>query len=143
MSFHSSHDTSVSTSSLSNNNNNNNNSFKALKLERKKERTKTVSNRVNEDSYSLLKQNLARENLDVGDWLQESIDDYNKIHTDGNPIYTLDHYTDDNFLATPAYHRPLSAWESYLTKCSDEHYKQWITQLESLLNLERKVTKLR
>ena len=123
--------------------NNNNNSFKALKLERKKERTKTVSNRVNEESYDRLLDILRKEKMQVGDWLQDQIDEYAKVHGDGNPVFTLDHYTDDNFLATPAYHRPLSAWESYLTKCSDIHYKQWTSQLEDLLNLERKVTKQR
>ena len=124
-------------------NNNNNNSFKALKLERKKERTKTVSNRVNEESYDRLLDILRKEKMQVGDWLQDQIDEYAKVHGDGNPIFTLDHYTNDNFLATPAYHRPLSAWESYLTKCSDPHYKQWVSQLEDLLNLERKVTRQR
>lgn len=120
-----------------------NNNNKALKLERKKERNKTVSNRVNEESYTTLKQNLTRERLDIGDWLQDAIDEYNKIHGDGNPSYTLDHYVEDDFLATPAYHRPLSAWKSYLTKCSDLHYKQWVSQLESLLHLEKKVTRER
>lgn len=124
---------------LSNNNNNNNESFKALK----KERNKTVSNRVVGESYEKLKDILRKERVDVGDWLQTQIDEHIKKHGDGNPIFTLDHYNDENFLATPAYHRPKEAWESYLTKCSDQHYKAWITQLEFFMNLERRMTKLR
>ena len=124
-------------------NNNNNNSFKALKKERKKERTKTVSNRVNGESYERLLDILRKEKMPIGDWLQGQIDDYTKVHGDGNPVYTLDHFNDENFLATPAYHRPLHAWESYLKKCGDNEYKEWTTHLESLLNLERRMTKLK
>lgn len=120
-------------------NNNNNKSFKALK----KERNKTVSNRVVGESYNSLLDILRKERIAVGDWLQDQIEEYVKIHADGNPSYTLDHYQDANFLATPAYHRPLHTWESYLTKCPDKEYKEWTIQLESLLNLERKVTKRR
>jgi len=122
---------------------NNNKSFKALKLERKKERNKTVSNRVVGESYEKLLDILRKEKIGIGDWLQNQIEEYNKVHGDGNPVFTLDHFNDENFLATPAYHRPLHVWKSFLTKCSDNEYKEWILQLESLLNLERKVTKLR
>jgi len=65
MSFHSTHKQDTSISTLSNNNNNNK-SFKALKLERKKERTKTVSNRVNEKSYDILLDILRKEKMQVG-----------------------------------------------------------------------------
>ena len=122
-----------------NNNINNNNSFKALKLER----NKTVSNRVVGESYEKLLDILRKERIPVGDWLQTRIEEYNKVHGDGNPVFTLDHFNDENFLATPAYHRPLHVWKSFLTKCSDTEYKEWTLQLESLLNLERKVTRLR
>ena len=118
----------------------NNNNNKALKLERKKERNKTVSNRVDGESYEKLKDILRKDKKEIGDWLQDQIEDEIKVHGDGNPVYTLDHFNEDNFLATPAFHRPLSIWKSYVTKCSDTHYKEWINQLESLLNLERKVT---
>jgi len=121
------------------NNNINNNSFKALKLER----NKTVSNRVIGESYEKLLDILRKERILVGDWLQTQIEEYNKVHGDGNPVFTLDHFNDENFLATPAYHRPLHVWKSFLTKCSDTEYKEWTLQLESLLNLERKVTRLR
>ena len=120
-------------------NNNNNKSFKALK----KERNKTVSNRVPSEDYENLKDILRKERIDIGDWLVEQITEYIKVHGDGNPVYTLDHFNDENFLATPAYHRPLYVWESYLKKCTDNEFKEWASKLEDLLNLERKVVKLR
>lgn len=122
------------------NNFNNNNSFKALK----KERNKTVSNRVEEESYNTLLDILRKERMPIGDWLQSQIDEYNKVHGDGNPTFTLDHFVEDaNFLATPAFHRPIHTWKSYLTKCTDSEYKEWVAQIEGLLSLESKVTKLR
>jgi len=74
---------------------------------------------------------------------KELIEDYIKKHGDGNPAYTLDHYNDENFLATPAYHRPKLAWRSYLTKCTDKEYKEWVRQLEFFMNLEREMTRIR
>ena len=122
------------------NNNNNNNSFKALK----KERNKTVSNRVVKESYDTLLDILRKERMAVGDWLQGQIDEYVKVHGDGNPAFTLDQFVEDsNFLVTPAFHRPIHTWKSYLTKCTNSEYREWIAQLESLLSLESKVTKLR
>lgn len=99
--------------------------------------------KANDTAYEKFKSICARERTGVGDKINEFIEKYNKEHGDGNPIFTLDHYQDENFLATPAYHRPLHAWESYLKKCSDVHYKDWTTQLESLLNLERRMTRQR
>jgi len=119
---------------------NNNNNNKALKLERKKERNKTVSNRVDGESYEKLKDILRKDKKEIGDWLQDKIEDEIKVHGDGNPVYTLDHFNEDNFLATPSFHRPMHIWKSYLTKCSDTHYKDWYIRLDELLNLERKVT---
>jgi len=124
---------------LSNNNNNNISSY----IARKKEKKITIGNRVYEDSYEKLKDILRKERKDIQDWLQDSIDDFIKKHGDGNPVFTLDHFNDENFLATPAYHRPLHVWKSYLTKCSDNEYKEWTSQLESLLNLERRITNQR
>lgn len=141
MNFQSSHKSETSISTLSNNNNNNNKL--ASYIASYKEKKITIGNRVNENSYERLKDILRKERQDIQDWLQDSIDDYIKKHGDGNPMYTLDHYQDENFLATPAYHRPLHAWESYLKKCQDKEYKEWTNQLESLLNLERRMTKQR
>ena len=122
-----------------NNNNNNNKSFKALKLDR----NKTVSNRVPHELYDKLKDILRKERTSVGDWLVNTIEDYVKIHGDGNPSFTLDQFTDDNFLATPAYHRPKEIWKSYLIKCTNDEWKKFYYQLEVLNGLERKVVNFR
>ncbi len=96
-----------------------------------------------EEQLEIFKDIARKERRKIKEIHKQLIEDYIKEHGDGNPSYTLDHFDDKNFLATPAYHRPLSVWESYLTKCSDKHYKQFTTHLESLLNLERRMTKQR
>jgi len=113
--------------------------MKALKLDR----NKTVSNRVPSEGYEKLKDILRKERRNVGDWLVEQIYNEIKVHGDGNPSFTLDQFTDDNFLATPAYHRPKEAWKSYLIKCSPDEWTEFYHQLEMLLNLERQVINLR
>ena len=116
-------------------NNNNNESFKALKLER----DKTVSNRVPSEYYEQLKDILRKERKEIGDWLVEKIYDEVRTHGDGNPVYTLDQFYDENFLATPAYHRPIETWENYLLKCSNREWREWCNQLQNLINLERRI----
>jgi len=121
-------------------------SFKALKLynnNKKLEKNKTVSNKINEETYHKLKEILLRDRKGVSDWLQESAEEYIIKHGHGNPSYTLDQFNEPNFLATPGYHNKLNSWESYLTKCSDKHYKQWCRRLDEFMNLEHKVTSLR
>ena len=104
---------------------------------------KTITNKVNKEEFERLKINLLKERIGIGDWLNIVMEDYNKKHGDGNPAYTLDHFNNESFLVTPAYHRPLSVWKSFLLKCPDKEYKEWVSQLESLLSLERKVTNQR
>jgi len=110
------------------NNNNNKESFKALKLYR----NKTVSNRVDEETYLKVKEILQRERKPVNVWLQEALEDFILKHGDGNPASTLDQFNDVNFIIMPQFYRPISIWEKYLTKCSKEEYKKYCARLESL-----------
>lgn len=96
-----------------------------------------------EEDAEAFKDIARRERKKIKQLHKEIVEKYIKEHGDGNPVYTLEHFNDVNFLATPAFHRPLSAWHSYLTKCGDKEYKEWVTQLENLLNLEHKVTSQR
>ncbi len=104
---------------------------------------KFVGLRLDEVVVDSFKDIARKERKSLKDLHLQVIEEYIKTHGDGNPNYSLDHFEHEGFLATPAYHRPLSAWESYLKKCSDKHYKEWTTQLESLLNLEKRITKQR
>ena len=104
---------------------------------------KLINFRYDEDRYESLKDIARKERRDIKVVIGDLLDDFIKKHGDGNPSYTLDHYSDESFLATPAYHRPISVWDNYLTKCGEKEYKEWVSQLESLLTLERRVTNKR
>ena len=58
-----------------------------------------ITNKVDLDSYENLKDILRKERLGIGDWLQGQIDNYIKIHDDGNPAFTLDQFNDPTFVA--------------------------------------------
>ena len=98
---------------------------------------------LSEDSVEAFKDIVRKERKTIKKVHKDLIEEYIKVHGDGNPTFTLDHFNDENFLATPAYHRPLHVWESYAKKCTDAEYRKWTIQLENLLNLEKKVTKQR
>ena len=93
----------------------------------------------NEDEYKKINEIAYRERKSVSEIAREALTDYAKKHGDGNPVFTLDQFNNENFLATPAYHRPIETWENYLLKCSNKEWREWCNQLQNLINLERRV----
>ena len=70
--------------------------------ERKKER-KEIANRVEAQSYTELQIILKREGKTFSNWLDEKIKDEVKVHGSGNPVYSLENWTDNpEFVAIPA-----------------------------------------
>jgi len=128
---------------IPNNNNNNYLNKYLINNNKKLEKNKTFTNAVNAESYYKLKEILLRERKGVGDWLQESIEDFILKNGDGNKSYTLEHFNEPGFMVTPAYFRPNTVWKSYLTKCSDVNYKKWCRKLDEFMSLEHEVTKQR
>lgn len=94
---------------------------------------------LEEQSVEDFKDIARKERKKIKDLHKEIIDDYISKHKDGNPVFTLDHFSDANFLATPAYHRPILTWENYLTKCTKSEYTEFYQQLDKLLKLESKI----
>ncbi len=92
-----------------------------------------------EEEFSKIKELAYKERKTVSEIARISLEEYYKKHADGNPTYTLEQFTDENFLATPAYHRPRETWLNYLLKCSDKEWKEWTSQLQMFLSLEREV----
>lgn len=73
-----------------------------LAKERKKER-KEIANRVEVQSYEELQLILKRENKTFTKWLDEKIKDEIKVHGSGNPVYSLENWTENpEFVAVPA-----------------------------------------
>lgn len=103
----------------------------------------TIGTRVNPILYAEVTLILRRENKTFQEWINEKLLEEKKIHGDGNPSYTLDDFSDYNFLATPAFHRPKEIWKNYLVNCSDKEWSEFWNQLEILDVLERQVIDLR
>jgi len=128
---------------ISNNNNNKINKYLINNNNKKLEKNKTFTNVVNAETYYKLKEILLRERKGIGGWLQESMEEFILKHGDGNQSYTLDHFNEPGFLATPAYFRNIPVWKTYLTKCSDVNYKKWCRRLDEFMSIEHEVTKQR
>jgi len=101
-------------------------------------KNKTITNKVDGESFENLKDILRKERLGIGDWLQGQIDTYIKVHDDGNPAFTLDQFQDPNFVACPAFYRDNVAWNRYIKKADNkelEKIKQQIIMLDKTLGL--------
>ena len=64
-------------------------------------------------NYEEFKKICQRESIGVGDKINEFIEDYVKVHSNGNPQYTIQQFQDPDFLAYPAFaqsHQKLSEW---------------------------------
>ncbi len=99
---------------------------------------KMITNKVDSDSYENLKDILRKERLGIGDWLQGQIDTYIKVHSDGNPAFTLDQFQDPNFVACPAFYRDNTAWKNYMKKLDNkelEKIKQQVIMLDKTLGM--------
>jgi len=67
-----------------------------------------------EELYKKFKAVCSREGANVGDKLNEFIQEYLKEHGDGNPNYALTQWSENpEFMATPALFRKISDWEAY------------------------------
>ena len=66
------------------------------------------------------------------------MEEYVKVHGDGNENFTIDQFQDPNFIACPAFFRDKITWEIYLNSLNEAQYKEFDTQLNILLNLANK-----
>ena len=91
---------------------------------------------ISEEKLKELKILAAKEGTTIKHILESQIDEYLKIHKDGNPQYTIEQFQDENFMATPAFYRPFSVWEQYMKNASDkekESLKQQIIGIDKIM----------
>ena len=97
---------------------------------------KLVNFRFDEEKYFKLKELALRERVEIKTLLGSLIDDYLKVHADGNPNYVITDFVDVNFMCCPAFYRDREAWENYISKSNNEErqkIKQQILLLDKTL----------
>jgi hypothetical protein len=68
------------------------------------------------DMWEKAKEIARREGKSLSELINLTLEDYVKVHGDGNPVFTLDHFNDPNFMACPAFYRDSYTWTEYLRK---------------------------
>jgi hypothetical protein len=80
-----------------------------------------------------------KERLSFSQLIVRLLEDYTKIHKDGNPQFKIDDFGDPDFMACPAFYRDMKTWEEYIKKAEPkerEKIKQQILSIErKLLNV--------
>jgi hypothetical protein len=55
-----------------------------------------------------------KEGLYFSEIVVKALEDYAKVHGDGNPAFTIDQWFDEGFQACPAFFRPVEDWRKYI-----------------------------
>ena len=94
---------------------------------------KLVNFKFDEEKYHKLKELALKERIEIKTLIGSLLDDYLKVHGDGNPTYKITDFVDVNFMCCPAFYRDRAAWENYISKSNNEE-KQKIKQQILLLD---------
>lgn len=81
---------------------------------------KLVNFRFDEGKYNELKMLALKERKPVKALISSLVDEYIKIHKDGNPQFKIEQFADPDFIACPAFYRGGDVWENYIKKATDE-----------------------
>ena len=65
-----------------------------------------------------IKEIAVREDRDIQDIVTEKLEEYVKVHGDGNPIFTLDKFQDSDFKICPAFFTKHEKWVKYFKSLS-------------------------
>lgn len=94
---------------------------------------------ADKESYDDFKSLCAKENVHVGDKINEFIKEYNKIHGDGNPAYTLDQFVDNpGMKAVPAFFRNREDWQIYIENLPEKEAQELLWQSQTINSLADK-----
>lgn len=93
------------------------------------------------DLIEKFKQTADREKKAYSDLFSEFMQEYIKIHGDGNPIYTLDKWQDPDFQITPAFFRNVDAWKNHYDKMGKAEYEKTDNQLNTIIYLHNQKLK--
>ena len=65
--------------------------------------------------HKKLKELAAREGTDMTEIIIKEVEEYVKVHGEGNPVYALDKWQEP-FIMTPAFGEKMSKWNDHISK---------------------------
>jgi len=75
------------------------------------------------------------EHIPVNEKLTRLMEDYVKIHTSGNPAYSMDNFLENpEFSATPAFFASEESWNKFFKLMSSKQWKTFDYKLEEILS---------
>lgn len=89
---------------------------------------------IEKEKLSRLKELAAKERRTMRDIIEDQIDEYLKVHADGNPQFKIEQFADPDFMACPAFYRDGRTWETYISKATDEEKQKLKSQIILLDN---------
>ena len=84
---------------------------------------------ISKEKLAELKIQAAKEGTTIRAIIESQIDDYLKIHKDGNPQFTIDQFEDPDFIACPAFYRGGDIWDNYCSKADDKEKQKIRSQI--------------
>jgi len=76
-----------------------------------------------------------REEKTISKLILELMENYIKVHGNGNPIHELTKWADPDFKSFPAFKERLTTnWIPYLQKCNEKELQEVAEQSEGILN---------
>ena len=80
-----------------------------------------------------------REDVTMGDKLNEFISSFVKKHGEGNPNYELTKWEDPDFKMTPAHGESIvNKWNPFLDKCTEKELGEVINKSEAIIREAKK-----
>ena len=70
-----------------------------------------------------------REGKPMKDLIQDYMKDYIRVHGDGNPQFTIDHFAEPDFNICPAVFRNGDAWKKYMEKRTPKELEEIKNQI--------------
>lgn len=94
---------------------------------------------MEEEEHESFKDIARKERKSLKTLHKEIIQDYIKIHGDGNPAFTLDQFVEDSGMkAVPAFYRNRDDWQNYIENLSEKESQEILWQAQTINSLAEK-----
>jgi|SRR5687768_7713131 len=96
----------------------------------------TATFRVEKDTYEQIEKIRWREHADFGEIVRRAVDDYVKIHADGNETFKLDQFQDPDFKAYPATMSSKEKWSRFIRENTNKEERSELDMIAKHIRSE-------